>query len=210
MDSNKTDFSKVCEILSDLWMDYREDEEFSDFIEYNDIGLPLAYAFANDIAKPSDIGKGMVEETWALFLTGFDLEDTGFDSLDDILGIAEQQRVWYSITMKATIQIDIDDLDYYDFFSSLSDYEKQTVLLNIWSELSDEAERMLLCDYDPDVVAKLVEQRKVWDKNTSDFSETIIISDQSLQLSPSGEGWGYPTKIYGGTHISPKLSSVKL
>lgn len=90
MDNSKTDFSKVCEILSDLWMDYREDEEFRDFIEYNDIGLPLAYAFANDIAKPTDTGKGIVEETWSLLLTGFDLEDTGFDSLDDILGIAEQ------------------------------------------------------------------------------------------------------------------------
>ena len=38
-----TDFSKRCEILSDLWMNYRTDEQLTDFIEYNDMGLPLAY-----------------------------------------------------------------------------------------------------------------------------------------------------------------------
>lgn len=90
MDSSKTDFSNVCEILSDLWMEYREDEEFSDFIDYNDIGLPLAYAVTNSLATLTKQGQTMIEETWSLFLVGLDVEDTGFDSLDDILGIAEQ------------------------------------------------------------------------------------------------------------------------
>lgn len=90
MDNSKTDFSKICEILSDLWMDYRTDEEFADFIDYNDIGLPLAYAVTNNLVTVNKSGESLIEETFALLLGGLDIEDTGFDSLDDILGIAEQ------------------------------------------------------------------------------------------------------------------------
>ena len=90
MDNNKTDFSTKCEILTELWMDYRGDEEFQDFIDYNDIGLPLAFIISNELAKVTDAGQGLIEETWDLLLSALDLEDTGFESLDDILGLAEQ------------------------------------------------------------------------------------------------------------------------
>ena len=38
-----TDFSSVCEILSELYANYKDEEDFADFIGFNDIGLPLAY-----------------------------------------------------------------------------------------------------------------------------------------------------------------------
>jgi hypothetical protein len=83
-----TYFSKAS-ILADLWLNYRQDEEFQDFIEYNDIGLPLAYCIANDIVKSTDIAERFINETFELFISGLDVEDTGFETLDDILANGE-------------------------------------------------------------------------------------------------------------------------
>lgn len=83
-----TPLSSRAEILSDLWMNYRDDEEFKDFIEYNDLGLPLAYAFCNGIVgEPNSALENLIDETFNLLLAALEnLEDTGFESLDDLLG----------------------------------------------------------------------------------------------------------------------------
>ena len=85
MSDNLTPFSSQCEILADLWLNYRTDETFSDFIEYNDIGLPLAYAVTNGIAEVNEVGKSLIGETFDLLLEGLGTSDTGFDNLDDLL-----------------------------------------------------------------------------------------------------------------------------
>ena len=79
------------EILADLWLNYRQDTEFTDFIEYNDIGLPLAYVIANGIVEMTPLAEGFVNETFELLLAGLGLDedDVGFDSLDDLLGTVE-------------------------------------------------------------------------------------------------------------------------
>jgi hypothetical protein len=83
-----TSFTKICEILADLWMNHRGEGDFKDFFDYNDLGLPMAYAIANGIVDATPMGKSFIEETWDLFLAGLEIkEDTGFDSLDDVLGI---------------------------------------------------------------------------------------------------------------------------
>lgn len=78
------------EILSDLWLNYRQDEEFQDFVQYNDLGLPLAYALSSGIIQAGEKVNGFVEETFLLLLAGLDIEeDTGFENLGDILQIDE-------------------------------------------------------------------------------------------------------------------------
>ena len=84
-ESATTPFSNKCEILGDLWMDYRNDEEFQDFIEYNDLGLPLAYAVASDLVEPNPLAEQYITETFDLLITSLGLTDTGFDSLNEIL-----------------------------------------------------------------------------------------------------------------------------
>lgn len=79
-----TDFSKQVEILAQFYMSARDNAEMSDFIEFNDIGLPLAYLTAEGLCDISDDGKKYVAETWELFLASFGVQDTGFDNLDDI------------------------------------------------------------------------------------------------------------------------------
>jgi hypothetical protein len=67
-------------------MNYRNDEEFEDFIEYNDLGLPLAYAISTEVVKSTDLAEKFIDETFDLLLAGLEIEDTGFESLDDLLG----------------------------------------------------------------------------------------------------------------------------
>lgn len=84
--SETTPYSTKAEILADLWMNYRNDEEFEDFIEYNDLGLPLAYAISTEVVKSTDLAEKFIDETFDLLLAGLEIEDTGFESLDDLLG----------------------------------------------------------------------------------------------------------------------------
>ena len=84
-----TTFSNKAQILSEIWLDYREDEEFKDFVEYNDLGLPLAYAVANGIADANPILERFVAETFDLLLAGLGvMEDTGFEFLDEVFDSA--------------------------------------------------------------------------------------------------------------------------
>jgi hypothetical protein len=80
-----TTFSNKTLILSDLWLNYRDDEEFVDFCEYNDLGLPLAYALSSNIVEPTAVAEKFVNETFDLLLAGLGIEDTGFELLDDLL-----------------------------------------------------------------------------------------------------------------------------
>jgi hypothetical protein len=85
-----TTIENKAEILSDLWLNYKDDEAFLDFIEYNDLGLPLSYAFANGIVTKTDQLEKFINETFDLLLSGLEVEeDTGFESLDELLGLAE-------------------------------------------------------------------------------------------------------------------------
>ena len=83
--STTTTFENKCSILSDVWLNYRYDTQFADFIEYNDMGLPLAYAIAEGIVDTTPLAEGFVNEAFDLLLAGIEIEDTGFESLDDLL-----------------------------------------------------------------------------------------------------------------------------
>jgi hypothetical protein len=88
-----TTFENKISILSDLWLNYRDDEEFKDFIEYNDIGLPIAFALSEDIVKGTEVSDKFVNETFDLLLAGLDMEDTeeGYETLDDVLGFGFEE-----------------------------------------------------------------------------------------------------------------------
>lgn len=89
-DEEKSPLSKKAEILADLWTGYKEDENFSEFVQYNDLGLPLAYALSYNIIEPNDRVETFVQETWDLLLSGLNLEDGDYESLDDLLAQSGQ------------------------------------------------------------------------------------------------------------------------
>jgi hypothetical protein len=83
-----TTYSDRLAILAELWMNYRYDENFDDFVEYNDLGLPLAYAISNGIVESTELAEGFINETFDLLLAGLELEDDGYETLDDVLSRA--------------------------------------------------------------------------------------------------------------------------
>lgn len=90
MSNGETPISVKAEILSDLWIGYRDDENFEDFIDYNDIGLPLSFLISEDLVTPNEKCLPLIEETFRLFVESLGIEkDVGFESLDEMLGVEE-------------------------------------------------------------------------------------------------------------------------
>ena len=86
----ETTFQNKCDILSELWMNYRNDDNFEEFISYNDLGLPLAYALANGIATATEVSNKFINETFQLLLSSLEVEDNGYVTLDDIFLDSQQ------------------------------------------------------------------------------------------------------------------------
>ena len=84
-----TDEMAKVNILSELWMNYRDEENLRDFIEYNDLGLPLAYAIASNVVDISPRAAIYIEETFNLLLESLEIEDTGFANLDEMFEEAQ-------------------------------------------------------------------------------------------------------------------------
>jgi hypothetical protein len=83
---SETTFENKCSILSQVWLEFRDDENFSQFMNYGDLGLPLAYAIDNSIVKNTPEAQTFIEEVFDLLLGILGMgEDTGFETLDDIL-----------------------------------------------------------------------------------------------------------------------------
>ena len=80
-----TTFENKCSILAELWLDYRSEHDFKDFVSYNDLGLPLGFMISENIVTPNQRAKDMIEETFVLLLATLEVEDVGFDTLDDLM-----------------------------------------------------------------------------------------------------------------------------
>ena len=82
-------FENKITILAELWMNYRDDADLEDFIEYNDLGLPLAYLLMNEIVLPTNQSEIYIDETYDLFIASLNVEDKEWTSLDELLGFQE-------------------------------------------------------------------------------------------------------------------------
>ena len=87
-----TTFENKCLILADLWLNYRDDEQFDDFIQYNDMGLPLAYALSEGIVKGTELSNKFIDETFDLVLIGLGVDDIGFEDLEDLLTTSDNLK----------------------------------------------------------------------------------------------------------------------
>ena len=86
-------------MLARLWIEYKEEEYFGAFIEYNDIGLPLAYCYSNGlISELSPLGEKNIQETVDMFfnllkITEEEVGTMNDQSLGSILKFAYSRRV---------------------------------------------------------------------------------------------------------------------
>ena len=86
MSNTPTDIETRTRILGQFFIDYKGVSQFDDFFQYNDLGLPLAYAIDSGLALRTAKSDSFINETFELLLEVFDIgEDTGFESIDDII-----------------------------------------------------------------------------------------------------------------------------
>jgi hypothetical protein len=83
-----TELASKCDILNDIWINYSDHEFFEDFIEINDLGLPLAYFICNGIVEVTPLAIEIIDVTFADLLELFEVEDEGYTSLQDFWGFA--------------------------------------------------------------------------------------------------------------------------
>lgn len=83
-----TNLETQIDILGNFYLNYRDDKAIGDFIEFNDIGLPLAYLTSEGLCQPTDMAIAYIQETFNMMLATMGLEDIGFDSLDHVLDTA--------------------------------------------------------------------------------------------------------------------------
>jgi hypothetical protein len=82
-------FQNKVTILAELWMNYRDDEQLQDFIEYNDLGLPMAYFLINELVLPTKQSEVYINETYDLLIKSLGAADDEYESLDELLGATE-------------------------------------------------------------------------------------------------------------------------
>jgi hypothetical protein len=86
-----TNFETKAAVLADLWINFRTEKQFSDFIEYNDIGLPLAYFVNTELVKPEDQAIMYIEETFNLLCAALDLDIEGeYENLNQMFDISNK------------------------------------------------------------------------------------------------------------------------
>ena len=82
--------AKKLQILSDLYLNYREDDEFKEFAEYNDLGLPLAHLVTSGLAELKTEGFVYVSETYDLLVDAMGLPaDEEYESLEEMIELLE-------------------------------------------------------------------------------------------------------------------------
>ena len=80
-------------ILSDLWTQYKEDEDMADFFEYNDLGLPLSFAIEQKIVESTPIAQVYIEETFELFCESLGLDsDEEYESMEEMFELKEENE----------------------------------------------------------------------------------------------------------------------
>lgn len=85
-----TDFSNKCKILSEFYIVYKDDDNLKDFIDFNDIGLPMAFLSHEGLVKINTEGERYIEETWNVLLASLNVEDTGFEDIDQLMTAADK------------------------------------------------------------------------------------------------------------------------
>lgn len=85
-----TTFDNKCAILSDLWLNYKDEAELADFVEYNDLGLPLAYLIHTNLVTVNENGISYIDETFNLLCEGVGVDlDGEYESLNELMTFDE-------------------------------------------------------------------------------------------------------------------------
>jgi hypothetical protein len=73
------------EILVQFTQDSFNDEEYSEFFDYNDLGIPLSIAIVQEMVILTDEGEQLLDETWKDLCLLFEADpESEYESIDDL------------------------------------------------------------------------------------------------------------------------------
>ena len=83
--TTNTDYSSKCEILNDLWINHNNNKMFYEFIDINDLGLPLAHFISQGIVESTPLAQELVDQTFENLLKLLKVKDVGFKNLKQMV-----------------------------------------------------------------------------------------------------------------------------
>jgi hypothetical protein len=88
-----TTFESMCEILSEFWSEYRDEEDLKDFVAYNDLGLPLAYFINESIVISTPASEAYINESFNFLVAALGIDDkVTYESLDEMFDAADFKK----------------------------------------------------------------------------------------------------------------------
>ena len=89
-------FETICKILGELHANYGDSKDFRTFVEFNDLGLPLAFLTSEGlIVELSDDGRRYVIDTFDMFIGSLKVDPEDIMegmTLDELLEIASSEQ----------------------------------------------------------------------------------------------------------------------
>ncbi len=81
------DTREKAEIIFEFINDYRGDQAFEEFFNYNDLGVPMAVMIVNDLVVLNEGGVRVLDETWESLCENLNDADPEYDyeSLDELI-----------------------------------------------------------------------------------------------------------------------------
>lgn len=74
------------EILVQFTQDSFNDENYDEFFDYNDLGIPLSIAIVQDMVILTDAGEALLEETWIELCNLFNADvNAEYETIDDLI-----------------------------------------------------------------------------------------------------------------------------
>jgi len=89
------DFANKAGILGQFWIEFRDDEDMKNFIEFNDVGLPLAYFIAEGLVKETPMAETFIGETFDLLLKALEVTEEeleGVTNMNELMAYVEENR----------------------------------------------------------------------------------------------------------------------
>lgn len=81
----KTSYEHKVQILGKFWLQCRSDNDLQEFLDENDLGLPVAYALSTGMVEGGAEAKELIEESFERVLESMGIEDRGFSTLAEVL-----------------------------------------------------------------------------------------------------------------------------
>jgi hypothetical protein len=73
-------------VLADLYLNYRDEEQFKEFADYNDIGLPIAHLVHTGLCNMNKEAELYIEETYDLLIAAMGVDpDEVYETIDDMI-----------------------------------------------------------------------------------------------------------------------------